>query len=99
MHFIAQIIEKRTDCGQFSRSGRRGETCVRIFTMLVDQAITAQIGHITVNIRQRDSANEGNIDIHNADLIERNIAQRRIAGLFQISEKIPQIKEIFINGF
>ena len=44
-------------------------------------------------------AKESKIDVHDGNFIEREAAQRRIARLLQIAEKVAQVEEIFIDRF
>ena len=59
VYFIAQIVEERPDRGQFPCAGSGIQSFVRIFTILMLYAVTAEIGHVAVDIRQRDRLDEG----------------------------------------
>ena len=66
---------------------------------MMQHAVTAQIGHVGVNIGQCYFFHKVKIDVHDGNFIEREAAQRRIARLLQIAEKVAQVEEIFIDRF
>ena len=51
--------------------------------------------------RQGEHANFRNkiqIHIHNVDLIQRKVFERRITDLLEISEEIPQVQKVFVHS-
>ena len=96
MHFIGQVIVKRPDGSDFPGPGGRCEAVFRAAAVLVLNTVPAQIGHVAVDIRQRDGRHKREIHIHNIDFIQRAIRKVRIADLFHVAEEIPQVKIIFI---
>ena len=62
-------------------------------------ALAAQIGHIAIDIRERDGGHEIEIDVQNGYFIQLQTAQRRVARLLEITEKVPQIEKVFVHGF
>ena len=62
-------------------------------------ALAAQIGHIAVDVRERDGGYEIEIDVQNGYFIQLQTAQRRVARLLEITEKVPQIEKVFVHGF
>ena len=99
MRFIGQIIVKRANRCNFSRSGRGIQAVVGHIAVLMQHAVTAQIGHVGVNIGQCYFFHKVEIDIHDGYFAQGTIAQRRIARLLQIAEKVAQVKKIFVDGF
>ena len=97
MTFVAYIVEKGADRGQFSRPGSRVQTFVRIFTMLMLYAFAAQIRHIAIDVRQCDAAQKRQVNIPDVDGVQRLITQRRITDLLHIAEKIPHIQVVFVH--
>ena len=66
--------------------------------VLKPDPIPAEIGHVTVNVRQLDAADKFQIHVHNTDLIQRLVSQIGITDLFHIAEEISQIQVVFIYG-
>ena len=97
MHFIGQVIVKRPDGSDLPGPGGRCQAVFRAAAVLVLNAVPAQIGHIAVDIRQRDRRHKRKIHIHDVDLIQRFIRQVRITDLLHIAEEIPQVQIIFIH--
>ena len=61
--------------------------------------IPAEIGQITINLRQGNGTDKCNVHIHNRYFIPGQIPQRGIPGLLQISEEITKVQEIFVHSF
>ena len=98
MGLVGQVIVKGADRGDFSSPGRGVQTVVRMGAVLKPDPIPAEIGHVTVDIRQLDAANKFQIHVHNTDLIQRLVSQIGITDLFHIAEEISQIQVVFIYG-
>ena len=39
------------------------------------------------------------IHVHDGDLIEREVAQRRVVRLLQIAKKVAQVEKVFVDCF
>ena len=98
MGLVGQVIVKGADRGDFSGPGRGVQTVVRMGAVLKPDPIPAEIGHVTVDIRQLDAANKFQIHVHNTDFIQRLVSQIGITDLFHIAEEISQIQVVFIYG-
>ena len=64
---------------------------------MIADPVTAEIGHVAVDVRQGDAGDKVQIDIRNIDFIQRKTGKRRVPGLLEIAEKISQVQEIFIH--
>ena len=98
MHLLGEVIVERPDGGDFTGPGCGVQTVFRIAAVLILDAVAAEIGHVAVNVRQRDGAHKLQIHVHNTDLIQRLVPQPRIAGLFDVAEEIPQVEIVFVDG-
>ena len=63
----------------------------------MQHTIAAQIGHVPVDIRNRYFFNKIEVHIHDGDLIELQVAQRRIPRLLEVAEKVAKIQKILVN--
>ena len=97
MHLIGQVIIKGPDGGDFPGSGCGIEAVFRIAAVLVLHAVTAEIGHIAIDIRQRDTGHEVQIHIHDVDLIQLLVRKRGVTNLFHVAEEIPQVQKVFVD--
>ena len=77
MRFIDQIVVKRPNRRDFSRSGRGIQAVVGHVAVLMLHAVTAQIGHVGVDIGQCYFFHKVEIDIHDGNFTQREVAQRR----------------------
>ena len=98
MGLVGQVIVKGADRGDFSGTGRGVQAVIRMGAVLKPDPIPAEIGHVTVNVRQLDAADKFQIHVHNTDLIQRLVSQIGITDLFHIAEEISQIQVVFIYG-
>ena len=69
MGLVGQVIVKGADRGDFSGTGRGVQAVVRMGAVLKPDPIPAEIGHIAVNIRQRDTGYKIQINIQNTDFV------------------------------
>ena len=97
MHLVGEVIIKGADRSDLAGPGGRVEAVVGIAAILVADPVTAEIGHVAVDVRQGDAGDKVQIDVPNVDLIQRKTSQRRVSGQFEIAEKISQVQEIFIH--
>ena len=97
--FVGQILVKRADRCNFTRSGGSIETIAGGVAVLVQYALAAQIGHIAVDVCERDGGHEIEVDVQNGYFIQLQTAQRWVARLLEITEKVPQIEKVFVHGF
>ena len=97
MTLVANVVEKRSDRGQFSSPRCCVQAFVRNFTILMLQPVAAQIRQISVNIRQGDIGNECKTNVADVDLVQRQTGQRGVSCLLQKTEKIPHIQVVFIH--
>lgn len=97
MHFVGQVVIKRPDSGNFPGPGRGVQAVIGIAAVLMLNAVTAEIGHVAVDIRQRHAGHEIQIHIHDVDLIQRFAGELRVTDLFHVAEEIPQVQEVFVD--
>ena len=96
MLFVCQVIIEGANGGQLPGAGGGREAVLGIAAVVMLGPVAAEIGKIGVNIRQRDFRNKIQIHIHNVDLIQRKVFERRITDLLEISEEIPQVQKVFV---
>ena len=99
MRFIDQIVVKRPNRRDFSRSGRGIQAVVGHVAVLMLHAVTAQIGHVGVDIGQCYFFHKVEIDIHDGNFTQREVAQRRVVRLLQIAKKVAQVEKVFVDCF
>lgn len=97
MHLIGQVIVKGPDGGDFPGSGGGIEAVFRVAAVLVLHAVPAEIGHIAIDIRQRDVGHKRQVNVHDVDLVQLLVRKRGVPELFHVAEKIPQVQKVFVD--
>ena len=99
MDLLRQVVKKGTECGDFPGSGRGIKSIFCLVAVGLPGAVPAEIGQIAINVCQRNRADQIDVNVHNGNLIQFQIPQRTIPGLFDVAEKVSEIQEIFVHRF
>ena len=60
--------------------------------------VAAQVSHVAIDVRQGHRRHKVQINVHDINFIQRFLRKRRVTDLLHVTEEIPQIQEVFIDG-
>ena len=98
MGLVGQIPVEGPDGGDLPGPGGGVEAVVRVGAVVVLGPVPAQVGHIAVDVRQRDAGHEVQIHVQDVDLIQGPAGKAGVPDLFHVAEEIPQVQEVFVHG-
>ena len=97
LRFQRQVFIKAPDSGDLARA-RGGREPVALFTaVFVFNAVAREIAQVIIDFLKRYGAHEGQVYIHDGDVVKLRAARHEPALDLQITEKIPQVEEILID--
>ena len=99
MGLVGEVVEEGAERGNLPGPSGGAEAVLGPDAVLLLGTVPAEIGQISVDVRQGDGADKVDIHVQDGDLVPGRVTERTIPGLLHVAEKISQVQEIFIHGF
>ena len=99
MGLVGEVVEKGAEGGDLPGPGGGAEAVLGPAAVLLLGPVPAEIGQISIDIRQGDGADKGSVHIHDGDLIPGRVPQRTVPGLLHVAKEVSQVQEIFVYSF
>ena len=99
MSLVGEVVEEGTERGDFPGPGGGAEAVLGPDAVLLLGTVPAEIGQISVDVRQGDGADKVDIHVQDGDLVPGRVTERTVPGLLHVAEKISQVQKIFVYGF
>ena len=93
---IGEVVVERADACDLPGSGSGVQTVLRVAAVGVKNPVTAEIGHVAVDVREGHGSHESQIHIRDVDLVQCLAGKRPVAALLQVAEEVSEIQIIFV---
>ena len=94
---VGEVIVERTNAGDLSGPGGGVEAVFRAAAVGVEDPVTAEVGHVAVDIREGHRGDKIQIHVGDVDLVQRLAGEGRVTALLQVAEEISQVQIVFIH--